>query len=245
MSFWNLFKNKKSQPTTLQQLEQLDKLIVAKYRDLAKHNNLAPTSKTSDEEILMIYKLVLNKFREASKEKGEHIKAVYLNHIAFKFFQVFEMGGESWMREHLNYEINKYIRSGLRPDYKKELNLFPGLSEEEEKTKPKKDKKTINRMLVRNFEQSTFKIIKNKKDSNPMAGTPLEGLFYIEILNKSSDLNRKELEKKSKELNLSKEDIDDIIALGYLNVQEKIFTNEISEEDKRKKRELEIKVIGR
>lgn len=118
--------NTKKQPTNL--YEQVrgvtEPLVVSSYRRIAFQNGIAPTSKTSDDKIIEIYSKIGSAFKEASKQRNEHIAAGYLNTIVLKFFQVYEIGGDIMLDEHLSYEINKYLTEGLRSDYKQELKLI-------------------------------------------------------------------------------------------------------------------------
>jgi hypothetical protein len=118
--------NKTKQPQNLyeQVMSSAIPLTVNGYRRIAATNSCAPTSKTSDQKIIEIYRHVGSAFKEASKQRNEHIPAGYLNTIVLKFFQVYELGGDLMLDEHLKYEVNKYIRGGLREDYKQELKLF-------------------------------------------------------------------------------------------------------------------------
>lgn len=100
------------------------KLIVAGYRRLAIQHGCAPTSKTSDTQIIEMYKKVGTAFRETSNQRGEQLPAGTLNFIVWKFLQVSEMLGNEMVDEHLAYEIRKYSQEGLRPDYKQDLKLF-------------------------------------------------------------------------------------------------------------------------
>ena len=100
------------------------KVIVAAYREIAAKNGIPPTVKISDEEIIEIYSKVGTAFRQAAKQRGEHIPALFLNHIVGGFLQIYEMCGTKFFDEHLRYEVDKYIAEGLRPDYKRELPLF-------------------------------------------------------------------------------------------------------------------------
>lgn len=100
------------------------KLIVAGYRRLATQYGCAPTSKTSDAQIVEMYKKVGTAFRETSNQRGEHISAGTLHCIVWKFLQVSEMLGNEMVDEHLAYEIRKYSQEGLRPEYKQDLKLF-------------------------------------------------------------------------------------------------------------------------
>lgn len=111
--------------TKLDEVQEVGgKLIVAGYRRLADQTGCAPTSKTSDSQIIEMYKKVGTAFREASAQRGERLPAGTLNYIVWKFFQVSEMLGNEMVDEHLAYEIQKYHQEGLRPDYKNDLKLF-------------------------------------------------------------------------------------------------------------------------
>jgi hypothetical protein len=99
-------------------------IIVSRYRALGNAAGCAPTSATTDDEILAIYSAISAAFREASKRRGEHISAGNLNVIAWKFMQVKEQFGQPFFNEHLEYELAKYLGEGLRPDYQQELSLF-------------------------------------------------------------------------------------------------------------------------
>ena len=100
------------------------KLIVSGYRHLATQEGSAPTAKTSDEQIIEMYKKVGTAFRNISNQRGEHLPAGTLNYIVWKFFQVSEMLGDEMLDQHLAYETQKYLQEGLRPDYQKDLKLF-------------------------------------------------------------------------------------------------------------------------
>ncbi|MGO8927066.1 MAG: hypothetical protein ACLQU3_09285 [Limisphaerales bacterium] len=56
-------------------------------------------------------------------QRGEVIPAVFLNRIGLKFLFVHEKMPACFFDEHLQYEVDKYIAEGLRPDYKQELPL--------------------------------------------------------------------------------------------------------------------------
>ena len=71
-----------------------------------------------------IYDKVLTTFGEAGRKRRENIPALYFNHIVWFFIQNYETFGEQRMQEHLQYEVDKYLLEGLRPDYKRELPLF-------------------------------------------------------------------------------------------------------------------------
>jgi hypothetical protein len=99
-------------------------LIAGFYRRFGAYNNCPPTAKTSDRTIIEIYSLVGSAFQEAAKQRGEHIPAEFVNRIVSGFLQMYEKMGENFMQEHLRYEVNKYLREGLRPDYRQPLPFF-------------------------------------------------------------------------------------------------------------------------
>ncbi len=111
--------------TLLDQIEDIgEKIIIDGYRRLAIQNDCAPTEKTSDCQIIEIYKKVGTAFREASEQRGELLPAGTLNNIVLKFINVKEMLGDEMFDQHLNYEVQKYFQEGLRPDYQYDLKLF-------------------------------------------------------------------------------------------------------------------------
>jgi len=99
------------------------RLIIKGYRKIAAQHGCAPTAKTTDKQIIEIYTLVTTAFHQAAKQRGERIPALFDNHIVLKFFQLYEMIPDH-LQQHLQYEVNKYLTEGLRPDYKQELRLF-------------------------------------------------------------------------------------------------------------------------
>ena len=117
MGFLNFFKKK--EPRTA--LDEVNDASIKIFRGIGEANNLPPTKNLSDEMILNISKEVMTAFTTASDQKGEHIPGGYLMTIAMKFFAVYELSGEDFYYEHLNYEINKYVNEGLREDYKRNL----------------------------------------------------------------------------------------------------------------------------
>ena len=125
---------KRAEPDDLKKLAA--DVIISGFRRLAAHNQCAPTSNTSDEKIIEIYSKVTAAFNEAAKKRGERIRAVYLNGIVMKFLQMYEwrfkkddkppldeQTAEKFLWDHLQYEIDKYLAEGLRPDYRRELPL--------------------------------------------------------------------------------------------------------------------------
>jgi len=123
--FKKLFGDSQKPRTLLDQVQETGgKLIVDGYRRIAAIQKCAPSLTTSDKKILDIYSKVVSAFYEAAKQRGELIPADNLNFIVLKFFRVYEMMGDEMLDSHLEYEVQKYLMEGLRPDYKQELKLF-------------------------------------------------------------------------------------------------------------------------
>jgi hypothetical protein len=100
-------------------------IIIAGYREIARQAECAPSSKTSDDEIVEIYQIVATAFHEVAEIRGERLSAGIKNAIVLKFLQLKESDvSVDFFAEHLKYELNRYRTSGLRDDYKREINLF-------------------------------------------------------------------------------------------------------------------------
>lgn len=104
--------------------DKLNISLVKRLRNIGECNNTSPTENISDEKVIEIYTLICSSFRKASLEKQERIHANNLNTIAMKFFKVYEEFGEDFMKEHLDYELDKYLKEGLRPEYQRGISLF-------------------------------------------------------------------------------------------------------------------------
>src|SRR5439155_12043692 len=89
----------------------------------AASQGCAPTSKTSDQKIIEIYRKVATAFRQAADKRGETIPAEVMNHIVWHFLQAYEDSGDAMVESHLAYEVQKYAKEGLRPDYNRDLDL--------------------------------------------------------------------------------------------------------------------------
>ncbi len=125
MSFLkSLFGTQPKPRTMLDEIREVSgKLIVKGYRRFAAQYGCAPTAKTTDQKIMEIYTLVTTAFHQAAAQRGEHIPALFDNCIVLKFLKVYEMM-PGHLEQHLQYEVEKYLAEGLRPDYKQELPLF-------------------------------------------------------------------------------------------------------------------------
>lgn len=112
------------QATLLDRIDSVVQVAIASgYRRIARERQCAPTAKTSDSEILEIYRLVGTAFREASDQRGEQLRAVNLNCIVLSFLQLREMMPEI-LEAHLKHEVQKYRLEGLREDFKQEVRLL-------------------------------------------------------------------------------------------------------------------------
>ena len=120
-----MFGEKEPEKSLLEVTQEVaGKLIVDGYRNIGKNQDIAPSDKTSDEEIIEIYAKVGSAYRKAASERNEEIPAGIINLIVLQFLQVKETMGEAFLDDHLVYEIEKYLEEGLRADYQQELNLF-------------------------------------------------------------------------------------------------------------------------
>ena len=102
-------------------------VIPLRYREIAAARGCAPTSKTSDDRIMEIYQKVGTAFREASLRRGENLRAGVLNRIVLKFLNAYELLPRAFADEHLQYEVDRYLRLGLRSEYLEEIDMFEGL----------------------------------------------------------------------------------------------------------------------
>jgi hypothetical protein len=103
------------------------RLVVDGYRRIAAERGCAPGPNISDEEILLIYEMVLSTFQKVAQERGEHLAAPVLNNIALFFLQKYQMIGQGnvqFFTEHVAYEALKYHKEGLRAEYQQPLQLF-------------------------------------------------------------------------------------------------------------------------
>jgi hypothetical protein len=125
MSFFKTLFGTPAKPRTmLDDVQDVSaRLIVKGYRKIASQYGCAPTAKTTDAKIFEIYKHVTTAFHQAAQQRGEHISAPFDNRIVLKFLHVFEMMPGNF-EKHLDYEVEKYLAEGLRPDYKEALQLF-------------------------------------------------------------------------------------------------------------------------
>lgn len=100
-------------------------LVVSIFRNIYGQQDIGPSPEMSDDLILDVYRRVGLAFREMGKERCEFIESGVINVIVLKFLELYRTLGADFFDEHLQYEIQKYRREGLRPDYsQKRLDLF-------------------------------------------------------------------------------------------------------------------------
>lgn len=100
-------------------------LAVSAYRRIYDTGEIGASPEMSDTLILNSYRQVGCAFREVGRERGEFIESGVINAIVLKFLELYRTLGADFFGEHLQYEIQKYKREGLRADYsQKRLELF-------------------------------------------------------------------------------------------------------------------------
>lgn len=100
-------------------------LAVSAYRRIYDTGEIGASPEMSDTLILDSYRQVGCAFREMGRERGEFIESGVINAIVLKFLELYRTLGADFFGEHLQYEIQKYKREGLRADYsQKRLELF-------------------------------------------------------------------------------------------------------------------------
>ncbi len=105
---FGIFKKKK--PRTL--LDDFNDVIIKMYRPLLVNNK-----RIKDEKLLELVRVVMVSFKEAAESKGETIPGSSLTKISMKFIKVFDIMGENLFMQHLSYEIDLYLKTGLRKEY--------------------------------------------------------------------------------------------------------------------------------
>lgn len=103
---FGFFKKKKNN------LEKTYDVIADIYRPL-----LINKKQISNEKIIEIVKTVMDAFKQAADSKGEEISANYLVKVSSELLCVYDMMGQDFFLENLNYEIKKYLTDGLRLAY--------------------------------------------------------------------------------------------------------------------------------
>lgn len=106
--FIDLFKPKR--PRSL--LEELHSATNNYFRQYI--NNI----EISDEDLSNYVTDIMLQFKKIAELRGETISGTSLVKISCKFVSMLDRHPREFVDEHLKYELNKYLSSGLRPDYK-------------------------------------------------------------------------------------------------------------------------------
>lgn len=128
MGFFNFFKKEdKTQEINVDQFkESIDRVLIDGYRNIGQPDSLSPISNLHDEQILKINNEIMGIYKEASSERSETIKAESLFAIVFHFLVVYATRGDKFYYEHIDYEIEKYLKEGPRGYQNEGLSLFWG-----------------------------------------------------------------------------------------------------------------------
>lgn len=102
--------------------ESAARRIITTYREFGRTCNLAPTSKTTDDQIVAIHMLVTEAFSAAASKRNEDVEARAMTMTIIKFFDIYETHGLKFFEEHLAYEIDRFLKHGMRPDMKMSLD---------------------------------------------------------------------------------------------------------------------------
>ncbi|MBC8884441.1 hypothetical protein H9X57_16890 [Flavobacterium piscinae] len=87
------------------------------------------------------------------------------------------------------------------------------------------DKNTIIRILVEKLENEIRNSLKENLHKNPMAGTPLEGMFLLQIINEECENYRNFLSQSQDKINVTQNEIDIIISTASKNISRQVFDN--------------------
>lgn len=93
------------------------------------------------------------------------------------------------------------------------------------------DESTVIRLLIEKLENEIINSLRENASKNPMAGTPLEGMFLLEIINKECENFREFLIQGQEKIKISGEDIDTVISTAAKNINRKVFDNMDSDDD--------------
>ncbi len=109
---------KKKQPKTA--LDELNAATAAMFRPTLNNR-----TNTSDDKIVEIVQTVMRAYKEAADSKSEIIPASTLIDISRHFVAVYDLKGHDFFLDHLKYEIEIFLSSGLREKWggQKEENL--------------------------------------------------------------------------------------------------------------------------
>lgn len=110
MGIFDFFKKKNNSQNLEQIVNNFNDTIVQLFR-LKIPGNL---SNMTDDQIINVARNTINAFREAEKTRGEHIPAGIILNAAVEMLMAYSMFGEAYCKEHIEYEVNRYKKLGLR-----------------------------------------------------------------------------------------------------------------------------------
>jgi len=93
------------------------------------------------------------------------------------------------------------------------------------------------KILSEKLEDEILKALREKADENPMKGTPLESMFYLEIMNNTAKEFKGFLNSSKSKFDLTDKDIEEIGSKGYTAVYSKLF-DDGTDEDENKEDDL-------
>lgn len=114
MGFFDFFKKKNNSQNLEQIANNFNDTIVQLFR-LKIPGNL---SNMTDEQITNVARETILAFRAAEKTRGEHIPAGIILNAAAEMLMAYSMFGEAYCKEHIEYEVNRYKKLGIRTDAK-------------------------------------------------------------------------------------------------------------------------------
>ena len=79
------------------------------------------------------------------------------------------------------------------------------------------------KILSEKLEDEILKALREKADDNPMKGTPLESMFYLDIMNNTAEEFKGFLNSSKYKFDLTDKDIEEIGSKGYTAVYSKLF----------------------
>ncbi|RMA56276.1 hypothetical protein [Ulvibacter antarcticus] len=95
------------------------------------------------------------------------------------------------------------------------------------------------KILSEKLEDEILKALREKGNDNPMKGTPLESIYYLDIMNNTAKEFKNFLNSSKAKFDITDKDIEEIGSKGYTAVYSKLF-DDSSEEVEQKKDDLPI-----
>lgn len=96
-------------------IEERQYEVIKLFRKKTANNNIKLS--LTDKEIIYVSQAVFDYFSQVAKNRGEELKPHILFGISELFMYKYQMTGNKFYLRHLQYELDKYGREGLRKDY--------------------------------------------------------------------------------------------------------------------------------